>query len=419
MRIPRWLAAPEDATATQRKNLLLVQADAIPIGVYAATGLFLPIFLARLGATGLQVGLLTALPALTGFLLSVALGRTLQSRRNIVPWYAASRLLVTSTYTALGLLPFFVPRQLVLRGTLCIWALSTIPQTVQAITFPVVMNAVAGPHGRFSLMSRRWSLLSLTTAVATAIAGQVLDRLPFPINYQWVFVTLSLGGWFSYYLSRRITLPDSTPAEQTPSRSLRENLSGLAKRVWGESAFVSFAVRRFIFQAGATLALPLFPLYFVRVVRASDAWIGIISTAQTAAVLVGYFLWARQARSRGSRFVLLSTTLCVGLYPALIATTRQANWIAVYAALAGFSQAGLDLVFFDELMQRVPLAHSATFVALAQSLQHLASFFAPLLGTVLADRFGLSSGLLLSAALCFAGFTLFARSDQGRGVAKG
>jgi hypothetical protein len=418
MRIPHWLAAPDNTTATQRKNFLLVQADAIPIGVYAATGLFLPVFLTRLGATSFQVGLLTALPALTGFLLSVALGRALQSRRNMVPWYAASRLLVTSTYTALGLMPFFVPPESVLRVALYLWAISTIPQTVQAITFSVVMNAVAGPRGRLVLMSRRWSLLSLTTAVATAIAGRVLDRLPFPSNYQLVFVTLSLGGWFSYYLSSRILLPDSESLAGEPGRSLRESLSGLVQLVRGENAFMSFAVRRFIFQAGVTLAIPLFPLYYVRVVRASDAWIGGINTAQTIAVLAGYFLWARQARLRGSRFVLLSTTLCLGLYPALVAATRRAPWIVAIAALAGFFQAGLDLVFFDELMQRVPLAHSATFVALAQSLQHLASFAAPLAGTALADRWGLGSGLMLSAVLCFAGFTLFARSGQVREVGK-
>jgi MFS family permease len=82
--------------------------------------------------------------------------------------------------------------------------------------------------------------------------------------------------------------------------------------------------------------------------------------------------------------------------------------IVLYAGLAGIFQAGLDLVFFDELMKTVPVEYSATFVSLAQSLQHLAAIFAPLLGTWLATYIGLSGALLVSAALRFVGFALFA-----------
>ena len=39
----------------------------------------------------------------------------------------------------------------------------------------------------------------------------------------------------------------------------------------------------------------------------------------------------------------------------------------------------IKLNFFDELMKRVPVAYSATFVAMAQSLQYLSMIAAPLL----------------------------------------
>ena len=46
--------------------------------------------------------------------------------------------------------------------------------------------------------------------------------------------------------------------------------------------FVSFTLKRFVYLFGITLATPLFPLYFVRELDASDAWIGLLYTAQTA-----------------------------------------------------------------------------------------------------------------------------------------
>ena len=38
-------------------------------------------------------------------------------------------------------------------------------------------------------------------------------------------------------------------------------------------------LKEFVFLSGAALAAPIFPLYFVREIHATDAWIGIISTA--------------------------------------------------------------------------------------------------------------------------------------------
>ena len=75
---------------------------------------------------------------------------------------------------------------------------------------------------------------------------------------------------------------------------------------------------------------------------------------------------------------------------------------------AHFFQAGLNLVFFDELMKTVPPDQAPTFVSLAQNLRYLSVVIGPLLGTALADRIGLAGGLYVGAAVRFAGFLLFA-----------
>jgi Na+/melibiose symporter-like transporter len=267
---------------------------------------------------------------------------------------------------------------------------------------------VAGPQGRYELMSRRWSTLGATTAITVALVGQVLDRLSFPVNYQLVFMGLSLGGLISYYFSSHIELPEAHPQPRVEGVSVKQRLRAYISLVRGEPAFVSFAAKRFVFLTGQVLAAPLLPLYFVREVQASEAWIGIISTTQTAVVLVGYYLWTRQSKLRGSRYVLVRTTLGLALYPALIAMTHRVELIALFAGLAGILQAGIDLVFFDELMKTVPEKYSAMFVSLAQSLQHLSTVIAPLIATLLADRIGIGGALLVSAAVRLVGFGLFA-----------
>jgi MFS family permease len=163
-----------------------------------------------------------------------------------------------------------------------------------------------------------------------------------------------------------------------------------------------------VFLFGVTLAAPIFPLYFVREVQATNAWIGIIATSQTIMALIGYTLWTRQSRLHGSRRVLMLTTLGMSLFPAMVASTRQVWLIACFAAVAGIFQAGLDLVFFDELMKTVPIKYSATFISLAQSMQYLSTIVSPFIGTWIADHFSLTAALITSSVIRLIGFGLFA-----------
>jgi len=404
----RWSVAPSGVTQEQKQNFINVQIDAAGVGLAGAAATFLPIFLTRLGATNLQVGLLSSMPAVTGLFLAILVGRFLQAQRNIVPWFSIARLLVISAYALTGILPWIIPDKYLVNGVLLIWAIVTLPQTILIVSFSVVMNAIAGPKHRYDLLSRRWSILGVVIALSVALAGQALVRIIFPLNYQLVFIVFSLGGLISFYFSRRIKLPDTDAPPLEVGKSLRQQTRGYIKLIRGQPDFIRFSMQRFVYLFGITLAIPLFPLYYVRVVEANDAWIGTINTASSAVLLVGYFLWTRGSKLRGSRFVLLWTTFGLAVYPALTAVTTQVQLIVVFAGLAGIFQAGLDLVFFDELMKTVPAQYSATFVSLSQSLQHLSAIFAPLLGTLLAGYMGLSVALLFAAGIRFIGFGLFA-----------
>ncbi len=404
----RWFSTPRSSPEIKRQNFVNVQVDAIGVGLANAAAPFLPVFLTRLNATNIEVGLLTTMPAVTGLMLAIPLGRFLQRKTNIVPWFSTARLTVLMSYALTGLVVFFVPKQHLITTILLIWALATLPQTLLSITFSVVMNAVAGPAGRFELMSRRWSILGVTTAVMTFIIGLVLDRMGFPISFQVVFIAMSLGGLFSYYFSSHIDLPKLEPLEEQPSHSIRESVSGLVDLVRSERPFTSFVSKRFVYTMGTTMAAPLFPLFFVNHLNASNSWIAAINTAQTAILIIGYFIWTTQSRRRGSRPVLLLSTLGLAIYPIITALTHQVWPIVIYASFAGIFQAGLNLVFFDELMKTCPVSLSATFIAVSQSADYLATIFAPLLGSFLADQIGLPGALIFAGLIRLLGFGLFA-----------
>ena len=398
----------------RQRNKRYVYFDGIGVGIANAAAPFLPVFLTRLGATPPQVGLLTSMPGITGLVLALWVGRFLQKQANVIPWYSLPRFLVISAYALTGLVPFFVQDNLLIMVILVIWAIATLPQTIVSVSFSVVMNAVSGPNGRYELMSRRWSILGLTTAVTVAIAGQVLDHLDFHLNYQIVFLALSLGGLLSCYFSSRIQLLDLDPAQKQAMPTVKSSLKEDFRRIRNEPNFIAITLKQFVYLFGITLGIPLFPLYFVRQVNASDAWIGLLYTAQTVVLVIGYFFWARQSHRIGSRYVLLIATFGLSIYPGLVALTRNETIIIIFAAIAGIFQAGVDLVFFDELMKTIPSSFSPTFVSLAQAIQYLAAVLAPLTGTFLAEHIGLSNALLCSAGVRLLGFALFALQNLPR-----
>ena len=396
----------------QKRNFRYVQIDAIGVSISNVAAPFLPVFLTRLGASNFQVGLLSSMPGVTGLILAIVVGRFLQTRTNIVPWYSLSRLLVILCYALTGILTLSVSEQFVIIATLAIWAFATIPQTALSVAFSVVMNAVAGPEGRYALLSRRWAIFGLTGVIGTFIVTRLINLISFPLNYAVMFMVLSLGGFFSFYFSRKIHVPDQIAPPLPAGGSPRQNLSHYLTLLRENPAFLSFSSKRFVYFSAIVLSQPIMPLFLVRDVHATDAQIGTVNMTLTLVMLLGYFLWPRISRRRGGRFVLLATTLGMTFYPALSAATPQINLIMLYAGIAGLFQAGLDLVFFDELMKTVPAEYSATFVALAQSMQYLSMIIAPLLGTWLAEYIGLGGALWLSAGLRLIGFLLFLRPDR-------
>jgi len=401
---------PASPAERNQRNVVI---DAIGVGITAGVGSFLSVFLVRLGASNFQVGLLTAMPALTGMLLAIPVGEFLSRRPNIVPWFATSRFFVLSCYLLTGLVPFFIPSQATPTAIILIWALATLPQTVVSVAFTVVMGAVAGPGGRMTLMSRRWSILGLTNTVTVLIVGQLLNLFDFPLNYQVVFIGSTIGALISFIFSNSIKLPSVTvpPAGQSFLATLRHHSHMLRTN----RRFVDFTISQFVFRWGLALAIPLFPIYWVRNLHASDQMVSAINSTATFVTMIAYFVWARVSQRRGRRPVLLIASLGISFYPLLTALTTRPEILPLWAAMAGLFSAGIELVFFDVLVGTCPPDQQAAYVGIYQTTVYIATFLAPLLGTALSDLMGIVPVLILSFLIRLIGFAMIARLGIGRG----
>ncbi len=397
---------PLHADSLYERNARNVMVDGIGVGLVTGVASFLSVFLIRLGASNLQVGLLTAMPAVTGALLALAIGDFIQRRSNIILWYARSRLWVLSSYALTGLVPFVAGSRTTI-AIIVIWALATLPQTMVNVTFTLVMGAVAGPEKRLALMSRRWTSLGITNAVSVAVVGWTLDRMAFPINYQVVFIASFVGGLVSYYFSTSIVLPAGSHVPDTKRTPWYATYRNMGRLLTEQPAFARFVISQFVYRCGMAMAIPLFPLYWVRIIKASDASIGLISTVGSGVLLVAYTTWSAVARRRGERSVLILCGAGLAVYPLLVGFSTEVWQLILLSGLAGIFVAGADLVLFDLLVATCDPERRGPSVGLYHTTTYLATFLAPLLATAAADRIGIIPMLFAAGVLRAAGTLLF------------
>ncbi len=411
-------SAAAAARATQARNWRLVQADSMFIGIVNASSTFLPVFLLRLGASANDIGLLTALPALTAFLLAIPFGRMLQARGRIVLWYSRLRLAAWSSYALIAGAVALLPREDAVPIALLIWGLASLPSTAALVAFPLVMDGAAGPGGRFELLGRRWAIAGVSAIVAVTLGGQFLTAVSFPHNYEALLLIVTLGGFGSFLQSSRISIADHVRTPEVEQAPRLERLRALWRVVTSNRPFVGYELRTLTYITSLGLALPVLPLFYVHDLAASDAWIGIIGAAGSAGSVLGYTTLRRVARSRGGTAILLPALIAAAATTALMSIVNWLPAVAVIAFAAGIAAAGAQLALFDRMMRTFPKELGVTFSSVDQSVQNFALVVSPTLAGVLAVALGSRQTLLLTGAVGFVAVALFAWQARSSRIAR-
>lgn len=410
--VPPVVVSPGAVRAANYRRVML---DSVFIGVVNASGTFLPVFLLRMGASAGDVGLLTALPALTAFLLAIPFGRWLQPRGRIVQWYSRLRLIAWSSYAVMAIVTMVLPQDQAIPWLLFVWAIASLPSTAALVVFALVMDGAAGPGGRFDLLGRRWAIAGVSATVSVALIGQLLTYVPFPLNFEVFLFIVTLAGFGSFLQSSRLVVPEAprTPAEPGPRVPVRERLGGLWRLVSANRSFVRFEVRGFVYVLSLGISMPVLPLFYVNEMQAPDAWIGIIGAAASAGSVLGYLV-ARQLARRNPGMTLLPSLLVMAAAPAVLSTIAWLPAMAAVAFVMGVAGAGAQLAMFDQLMRNIPMEHGVTFSSVDQSISNLAIVIGPNVGGILAVVIGIRPTLLVMSAVGLLAFVLFYLAARAR-----
>lgn len=381
--------------------------------IYASAQSFNGAYAIRLGATNSEISLLSSVPALTAVLIMLPAGRFLQSRDRRKNWLLGS-LLVARAGTLLFVMIPWLHLGSLSQGTLfvAVLVLWTIPAHFFNLGFIPFLSQAVSEQNRADAFATRNIISGGMISLFNFLFGIWLVRVPFPINYQAMFVlgfTLSLLS--IYYLSKvnvsdvpRITVTHPTaPFWKSLTRQWSNFVSALSK----VRGFTQIVINTFLHGIGLWFATPLYLLYFVRSLDASEAWLGVLGSIASLSTIFGYIFWRKIIARWGEPKTLQLTIVALGLYPLLVGSIPSLTAILFVAGLNGLIAPGVNLSHFNTFLKLIPEDKHHEYTALYLTLMNIGAFVCPILGVALANRLGFAPVLVACGLVSIIGSTSF------------
>lgn len=374
--------------------------------VMGSAATFNSAYVLRLGATNVEVSLLTSIPALLAVLVSIPAGWFLEQRCRRKPWVLGALGIYRAGYILMILAPW-LPASFP-RGGLVVVLLITMSLPVNFFNvgfFPLLADVIPEER-RASIFAARNIIYNITASILTFGLGLWLSRSPFPGNYQSMFLFGFIGSVVGMYFLIKIQVPDSIAV--APTRfSVKVQLKAMRSALIGQPLFTRFTLNTVLHGIGIWAATPLYILYFIRDLNASDAWIGLQATVASVATIAGFAFWRWFIARKGEPRTLRYTIITLGLYPLLVGLTHSLTAVLFVVALNGLLNPGVSLSHFNTLLKITPEESRPTFTALYMTVVNVGAFICPLIAVLIADKIGFAPTLVACGLLSIVGSSSF------------
>ncbi len=393
-------------TTTLKWNLRQLYWDVLWFGILAGSTLaFQSVYAVRLGATGLQIGLISAGPAVINLMFTLPSGRWMEGKSLIKVSFLSS-IWQRLGYLFLVALPWFFPTP---GGQVwgLIWTtlVMSIAGTVLAISFNAMFAEVLPPEWRAHAVGRRNILLAISITLTTILSGQILDRMAFPTNYQVVFLVGGIGALMSSYHIGRIRKPEQVintaevelqKAVEVKAKVKRKSLVRLDLLL---GPFGIFMLSYLVFYAFQYFPVPLFPIAYVDKLHMTDGMIGVGTAIFYGAMMAASFRLGYVSTRYGHRRVLIVSAALFPIFPLIMALATGPILYYLACLIGGAVNAMLSGAVINRLMERVPAGDRPAHMTLHNLALNLGILAGSLLGPVSAGLFGLQPSLYIAAVL--------------------
>lgn len=358
-----------------------------------------PLLVSQLTSSKIAIGLIPAVASL-GYLLPQLLTANFTERlRRKKPFVMLLGGLGERTpYLFIGLVVWWLaaPTPLVaLALLLLLIAISNASCGVAAPAWYDMLAKVIPTHSRGLWSGVGHSLGALLGIAGAALAGQILERWPFPRGFGICFLLAYVAAvisWVGLALNRE---PESQTVK--PRKSLGIYLKQLPGVIRKDRNYARFLISRSVISLGG-MASGFFIVYANETFAIGGTQVGALTVILVSSQAAMNILWGVVGDRRGHKLVLSGAAFAMMLATGAAWIASSSAWMWAIFGLLGISSAAGSASGMNIILEFCPAEDRPTYVGLTNSLLAPSRALAPILGGWLATRVGYQ-GMFIVALL--------------------
>lgn len=367
-----------------RNVKLEVIASLLVAAFIGVAGPFIPPLAVRLGASKLEMGILSAAPFIAN--LTAGLWASLSQNGSPIRWIVVPHAIWR---TLLGLAGLIKAPWLLVATSLG----AHLAVTAAGPAYGRLMQQLYPASVRGRLMGYVRVTLSAGMLVTVIFAGRLIDRF----GPEVVFLGAGILGLAGVAVFASIRVPPGQE-EKRPRVGIRAQLALAA----GDPVFRRYLVAALTFHGGVLMAIPVYPQFQVQVMNLSNTEISYLAMAWTLAWLVSYAVFGYLADKAGPHLIVLTAAACYLGMPVSYAIGGSFALLVFGSLAQGAADAAMDLGTWAFILRSNPDRVGA-YTSTHMMMVGLRGALAPLIGTAVLGAFGMRPVFFTAAALVLVG----------------
>lgn len=396
-----------DIPERYRNNFWHLYFDIAWFGVLSGTAVnFLNVYVTRLGASGLQIGLLTAMAAIVNLFLAIPAGRWIEKRHTgrAVFW---SSVVFRLGYVLWIPLPWLFDAQGQIWALIILAFLMAIPLTPLGVGFNALFAESVPDRFRAQVAGTRNITFAITYMLTSFGAGYILKSLPLETGYPVIFAIGAFGAAMSSYHIFHVTpLPEevfplhSAPltAPEVRAPSPRGIQAALRLDIW-RTPFRNILLVLFCFHLAHYMSAPVYPIFNIRVLNLNDNNLGTGTALYYLSVLISSTQFRRVAHRYGNKKVTGWSVAGMAIYPFMLAASSSVWHFYVLSFLGGFLFAMVNGAYINYMLENIPPDDRPSHLAWYTIVLNIAILGSSLIGPAIAEATGLVNALIIFGIL--------------------
>jgi MFS family permease len=290
----------------------------------------------------------------------------------------------------------------------------SIPGTVLQVGFNELFAEKVQIEWRGYVAGIRNALFALMAIVISLICGKVLVSIAFPYNYQIVFGIGFIGAMLSslhlWLLTRRkhklskirLSSPDRVLGKDFSLRKVINKIQFLRFDWPGFSSnqhFYWVMLLLFAFHITQYLAIPLFPVFWVKYLHLTDSIISIGNGVFFFTVFLGSTQLSKLVSGYGNKNIVGIGAMLMALYPGIMAFSKDAVIFYIASLVGGLAWALVGGILVNYLLEKIPEENRPPYLAIYNVVFYAAVLIGSLGGPVVGNIVGLPVALFIFGIL--------------------